>query len=137
MDAKTGYSNIVNGSKKAAVADVVLNNSISAGHNRKEVHGENWSATNINNVVDKFTPNATPIIKNNKVIYNSTDDRYEVVADIGGGYLRIYDNKKKCYVDLDGEDVRNYTDKRGKKHGRKKTEQQALTHFRIFKREEM
>lgn len=70
-------------------------------------------------------------------IYVSIDEQYKIFADIGGGYLRIYDTHKGCHVDAFGNDVRNYVDSRGKQHGRSKTEQQALTHFRIFKKEEM
>lgn len=74
---------------------------------------------------------------NGKVIYISLNGRYEIVADIGGGYLRIYDNKFGCYVDAYGKDVRNYIDHNGKQHGRTHSKQLALTHFKIFKREEM
>jgi hypothetical protein len=66
-----------------------------------------------------------------------SDGRYKIFADIGGGYLRIYDTQKRCHVDAYGNDVRNYVDSRGKQHGRSKAEQKALTHFRILKREEM
>jgi hypothetical protein len=41
------------------------------------------------------------------------------------------------YVDEYGRDVRNYTDKNGKQHGRSKADQKSLTHFRILKKEEM
>lgn len=77
------------------------------------------------------------MIDQGKVKYTSSDGKYEVVADIGGGYLRIYDHSKKCYVDAYGNDVRNYTDEKGKQRGRKKADRMALTHFRILKREEM
>lgn len=137
MDAKTGYSTMVTGSKNAALTNEELSKKITAGHNRKELYSSNWSTVNINTIVDRFTPEATPQVVNGKVTYTSFDGRYEIIADIGGGYLRIYDNQKGCYVDAHGNDVRNYTDDRGKQHGRKKTDRMSLTHFRILKREEM
>ena len=137
MDAKTGYSTIVTGSKNAAQADDTLNKKITAGHGRKDTYAANWSNVNINTIIDRFTPGATPVIDQGKVKYTSADGKYEVIADIGGGYLRIYDHSKKCYVDASGNDVRNYIDEKGKQHGRKKADRMALTHFRILKREEM
>ena len=137
MDAKTGYSTMVTGSKNAAATNEELNKKITAGQGRKAIHGANWTAVNINTIVDRFTPGATPQIVNGKVSYVSSDGRYKIFADIGGGYLRIYDTQKRCHVDAYGNDVRNYVDSRGKQHGRSKAEQKALTHFRILKREEM
>lgn len=137
MDAKTGYSTMVTGSKSAAAANEELNKKITAGQGRKTTHGANWTSVNINTIVDRFTPGATPELVNGKVKYVSTDGRYEVVADIGGGYLRIFDNRIGHYVDEYGRDVRNYTDNNGKQHGRSKADQKASTHFRILKREEM
>lgn len=137
MDAKTGYSTIVTGSKNAAQTDSALNKKITAGHDRKETHSANWTNVNINTIIDRFVPEATPAVNQGKVVYTSADGKYEVIADIGGGYLRIYDHSKNCYVDAYGNDVRNYTDKNGKQHGRKKSERMSLTHFRIYKRGEM
>lgn len=137
MDAKTGYSTIATGSKNAATTNDELNRKITAGHARKEEHSSNQTSVNINTIIDRFTPEAIPSVNEGKVSYTSSDGRYEVVADIGGGYLRVYDHRRKCYVDTYGNDVRNYTDKKGKQHGRSKSEQMSLTHFRILKREEM
>lgn len=137
MDAKTGYSTMVKGSKNAAATNDELNKKIKAGHIRKEEYSSNWVQVNINTIIDRFTPGSTPTVIEGKVLYNSSDGRYEVVADIGGGYLRIYDHQWKCYIDAYGNDVRNYTDKNGKQHGRNKSKQMSLTHFRILKREEM
>ena len=137
MDAKTGYSTMVSGSKSAAATNAELNKRITAGQGRKATYGQNWTSVNINMIVDRFTPGATPQVVNGKVSYVSSDGRYEIFADIGGGYLRIYDTHTRCHVDACGNDVRNYVDSRGKQHGRSKAEQKALTHFRILKREEM
>lgn len=137
MDVKTGYSTIVTGSNNAAAKNDELNKKIVAGHSRKEKYSSNWTSVNINTIVDRFTPGATPEVINGKVVYISSDGIYNIVADIGGGYLRIYDTKKECYVDAQGNDVRNYTDERGKRHVRNKSEQMSLAHFRILKRMEM
>lgn len=137
MDAKTGYSTLVTGSKKSAETNEELNRKITAGQGRKTTYGANWTSVNINTIIDRFTPGATPHVVNGKVVYISSDGRYKVFADIGGGYLRIYDTHKGCHVDAYGNDVRNYKDKKGKQHGRSPSEQKALTHFRILKREEM
>lgn len=137
MDAKTGYSTMVTGSKSAAATNEDLNKKITAGQSRKTTHGVNWPSVNINTIVDRFAPGVAPEVVNGKVVYASSDGRYKVFADIGGGYLRIYDAFKGCHVDAYGNDVRNYIDERGKQHGRTHSEQLSLTHFRILKREEM
>ena len=137
MDAKTGYSTMVAGSKSAATTNEELNKKITAGQGRKATYGHNWTSVNINTIVDRFTSGVTPQVINGKVKYISSDGRYEIIADIGGGYLRIYDNQKSCHVDAYGNDVRNYIDDSGKQHGRSPSEQKVLTHFRILKREEM
>jgi hypothetical protein len=137
MDAKTGYSTMVIGSKIAAETNEELNKKITAGQGRKAKFGINWTSVNINTIVDRFTPGATPELVNGKVVYISSDGRYEIAADIGGGYLRIFDHHLGYNVDANGNDVRNYTDDRGKKHGRSHSKQLEITHFRILKREEM
>jgi len=128
---------MVSGSKSAAATNAELNKRITAGQGRKATYGQNWTSVNINTIVDRFTPGATPQVVNGKVKYISSNGRYEIIADIGGGYLRIYDKDKGCHVDAFGNDVRNYTDDRGKQHGNSHSRQLALTHFRILKREEM
>jgi hypothetical protein len=137
MDAKTGYSTMVTGSKSAATTNEELNKKITAGQGRKVTYGQNWTSVNINTIVNRFTPGTTPQVINGKVKYISSNGRYEIIADIGGGYLRIFDHHKECHVDAYGNDVRNYIDSRGKQHGRSPSEQKVLTHFRILKREEM
>lgn len=137
MDAKTGYSTMVTGSKSAAATNEELNKKITAGQRRKVTYGQNWTSVNINTIVDRFTPGVAPRVVNGKVTYISSDGRYEVAADIGGGYLRIYDHYRGFHVDANGNDVRNYTDSGGKQHGRSRSEQLKITHFRILKREEM
>lgn len=64
-----------------------------------------------------------------------------MIADVGGGYLRIQDLSKKTrnaqYLNLDGTDGHNYVSTDGKIHGKDKSTYNTTTHFRIKKREEM
>lgn len=137
MDVKTGYSTMVNGSKCAAETNEELRRKISAGQYRTATYKANWTPVNINTIVDRFAPGASPQIVKGKVVYISSDGKYEILADIGGGYLRILDSRTKHYADAEGNDVCNYTDAGGKQHGNSPSTQLALTHFRILKREEM
>lgn len=60
-----------------------------------------------------------------------------------GGYCRLEDYQyylqtgKHLYLDIDGNDVKNYKDANGKQHGRKKSDFNKITHFKILHREEM
>ena len=87
---------------------------------REAKHNESWKkqSVNLNEVVDKFAPGATGEQKNGKFIYFG--DKYNVVADMSSGYLRIMDNETKKYVKLDGS------------VGTPKE-----THYKIKRREEM
>ena len=137
MDYKTRYSRGVELAINEAKIEAELQKKISQGHARKEVYGGNWKTVNINDVIDRFTPGAEPIRIGGKMVFVSNDGRYGVYADIGGGYLRIYDFTSKQYVGLNGESMHNYTDSKGKQHGRSKSDYNAVTHLRILKREEM
>ena len=137
MDYKTRYSRGVGLAKEEAKQEAELQKKISQGHTRKEVYGGNWAAVNINDVINRFTPGTEPIRVGGKMVFVSDNGKYGIYADIGGGYLRIYDFTSKQYVGLHGESMHNYTDARGKQHGRSKAEFNAVTHFRILKREEM
>lgn len=88
---------------------------------RKAQHADNWAKTsvNINEIVDAFAPNASILDAGVKYIFQGKD--YNVVADLVSGYLRIFDNVRKVYVDLNGHYQKN----------------PDLTHFRILKREEI
>ncbi len=136
MDAKTGYSDSVAVSKSNSGNDQELAIKISGGETRKDTYQSNWKSVDINDVVDRFAPGATPIPNGGKIEFTSMDGQYTVFADIGGGYLRIKDNNANQYVGLNGEDLHNYTDERGKQHGRSKSDFRAKTHFKIKKRGE-
>lgn len=136
MDAKTGYSDGVAVNKRNSEENVELSKKIKSGETRKESYQENWQGADINDVVERFAPGASPVHEKGKIIFHSQDGKYEVVADTGGGYLRILDKTAKQYVGLNGEDLHNYTDEQGKQHGRSKTDFRAVTHFKIKKRGE-
>ena len=137
MDYKSRYTRGVELAKHEARIEAALQKKISQGHARKELYGYNWKAVSINDVVERFTPGAEPIRESGKMVFVSDDGKYGIYADIGGGYLRIYDFTSKQYVGLNGENMHNYTDSNGKQHGRSKAGFNAVTHFRILKREEM
>lgn len=87
---------------------------------REARHNDDWlkQQVNINDVVDEFASDCTARENHQKLIFQGTD--YNVIADLAGGYLRIYSNKNKTYVKLDG-----------------KPGTESETHFKIKKREEM
>lgn len=71
-----------------------------------------------NKFVNNDVPNSQEYVEGYKYIYDG--DRYQVVADMVAGYLRIKDKKTNQYVKLDG-----------------KPGSQNETHFKIKKRGEM
>ena len=87
---------------------------------REAKYNENWKtqSVNINEVVEKFAPNAEGVVKNGKFIYFG--DSYNIITDMTSGYLRIMKVSTKEYVKLDGTP------------GSLKE-----THFKIKRREEM
>lgn len=137
MDYKTLYSENVQLARNLAEEEAELQKKISSGQLRKDTYSQNWQAVNINDIINHFAPGATAMRVNGKIFYNSSDGRYTVIADIGGGYLRIYDCIRKEYVGINGQSVRNYTDAKGKQHGRNRADFNAVTHFRIKKKGEI
>lgn len=87
---------------------------------REEKHNKDWNErkVNINEIIDRFTPNFTAKTNGQKMIFEG--EKYVVVTDMAAGYLRVYDIEKGGYIKLDGS---LGTDKE--------------THFKIKKREEM
>ena len=88
---------------------------------RESKYNANWlkQKVNINEIVEKFAPNAQGEQKGN-VKYIFSGERYDVVADLASGYLRIYDKVLRKNVKLDGT------------IGNRKE-----THYKIKRREEM
>ena len=89
MDYKTAYSQSVKIAKEIAEEEDELQRKISSGVHRKEVFGANWQNVNINEIVERLTPNAKTVRLSGKIYYNGDDGHYAIIADIGGGYLRI------------------------------------------------
>jgi len=142
-DMKGLYHNKVVQQKLAALMDSELKGEIDKGHGRSEKHKESWQKININDFLKRFTPDPTIRVHGNKISWTGKDGKYKITADIGGGYCRLEDNQHLLntgihhYLDINGKDVRNYKDEKGKQHGRPASEQEALTHFKILHRWEM
>lgn len=122
-DSKTPYSQAAQLYVEAAKSEIdpKLSFEYQKSLKRKERHGEKWAKVNvnINDIVDRFAPNSH--VREEGIKYIFEGDAYNVVADLATGYLRIYDNRIREYVDLKGKYQKN-DDK---------------THFRILKKEEM
>lgn len=83
-------------------------------------YNDNWSKqkVNLNDIVNEFAPNSEGKVRGMKFEFKG--DRYDVVADMSAGYLRIWDKKIKKWVKLDGS-----------------LGTQSETHYKIKKSEEM
>ena len=132
MDCKKQYSSKAALRKFIAQKEPSLLKKISAGKNRSNKWSNEWATVDINKIVEKFAPGSNAEVEGAKIYFRGDD--YDVVADVGGGYLRIYNKKIDAYVDQDGNDVRNEV-VNGKIRGRNKKEQLKLTHFCIKKEE--
>lgn len=96
---------------------------------------------NIDKVVEKFAPNAEPIINDSgKIIFRTPGGNIQVVCEATIGSLRIQDlnirNTYKSYLDLNGDRPINITIN-GKTRGRTDKEYALATHFRIKKPNEI
>ncbi|MGN0907587.1 MAG: hypothetical protein ACI4NM_10600 [Bullifex sp.] len=140
MDSKGRYSDGVYTRKIEALSDPGLREKIARGIKRASLHKHEWASVDINDIVQKFAPGSFPEYQDEKLIFKSSDGSVAVVADVGGGYLRIQDlskvTMKRRYLNLDGTDGHNYVDANGKIHGKSKEEYERTTHFRIKKRGE-
>ncbi len=138
MDYKSGFTNGVQERKLQSASDANLADKISGGKARASKYGENWQEVDIDDIVKRFAPGSEPVHKDGKMYYCSDSGSVAVVADIGGGYLRIQDltatTRSRQYLDLNGNDAHNYTDSNGKQHGRNRSQYNAATHFKIKKR---
>ena len=116
-DNKERYSGAVNDFLNKKAAD---DSGYKKSKSRENKHNDDWekNSVNINDIVEKFAPNNVVKVNNQKLIYFG--GRYNVIADMASGYLRIYDDLLKTYVKLNGKPGTN-----------------KETHFKIKKREEM
>ena len=75
-------------------------------------------------------PGSRPEFRNGKLYYYNANRTVAVIADVGGGYLRIKDMTRagrRSYLDINGNDANNYTDARGKRHGRNQSQRWRST----------
>lgn len=138
-DAKTEYRTHVWSQKKNSFFDLETAKKISKGMERASRFKNKWQSVNINEFVQKFTPDPIISVDKGKLTFMNKDGKMAIIADLGGTYCRLADmtGSKPFYLDINGKDPRNYTDAKGKQHGRKKEERQEITHFRIQKWHEM
>ena len=71
-----------------------------------------------------------------KVFYTNKKEGLQIVVDVKGLYCRLRDlnnHTRRPYLDINGNNANNYTDKSGKTKGRSKEDYEKVTHFRIFK----
>ena len=106
------------------------------------LYKKNWQKVNINAFVKKFASGAKGEISEDgrKIFYQSKHNNLRVVADVAGGYCRLEDTTKRGkerFLDINGNDARNYINSRDKKQGRNNAQFNAATHFKILKRKEM
>lgn len=139
-DAKTEYRTHVWSQKKKSFFDPEIAKKISNGMARSAKYKDKWKSININDFVEKYTPDPIITVDKGKIFFTSRDGKTAVIADLGGTYCRLADMenpRKPFYLDINGKDPRNYTDSKGKHHGRSKSERREITHFRIKKWYEM
>lgn len=127
-DYKGGYSTNASKMKKQSESNKSLGKIRRNAEKRSHTHRESWQKVNLNDVVSRFTPGATPYNDGGKFIYSN--DRYRIVTDTYGGYLRIEDKSlpgRSRYITLEGKDY----------YSLPKSSRERLTHYYILKREEM
>lgn len=118
-DAKDDYSDSsTDFVSKASDGDLESKKLFDRSKRRERLHNADWieRKVDINEIVSSFTPNALGYRSGVKFIFR--DDHYTVIADMASGYLRIYDNNARSYVDLNGTPSMNQID----------------THFKIKRR---
>ncbi len=127
-DYKGGYSSNATKMKKQSETNKSLSKIRNNAERRSHMWRGSWQKVNLNDVVNRFTPGATPYNDGGKFIYSN--DRYRIVADIYGGYLRIEDKTlsgRSRYITIEGKSY----------YSLPKSSRERLTHYYILKREEM
>lgn len=119
-----------------------IKNALARGKTESQNFKANWLAVNINDLVAKFTPGAKgiPSLNGRKVYFYNFKTKIRLVTDVRGGYVRIekYKSKsKRRYLGINGNDESNFINAKGKKQGRSRADYEAVTHFRILRRDEM
>ncbi len=102
-DYKTNYSNIA---QKDIKENVVESDAKREQYEKVKAMEEKYNViwnqhkVNINEIVQKFTPDAEPKLKGHKLEY--IGNNYHIKADIYAGYLRIFDRKTGKALKADG-----------------------------------
>ena len=140
MDNKDKYSASVTAQNVLSNQDEHLRERIEKAHKRKVEHWDNWQAVDINEVIQRFAPDAVPETKGVKVNWHSPTTGLTVVADVSG-YLRIQDMNpgpyKKTYLDINGNHITDLPVRPGETPEQYKDRQMRISHFQILKREKM
>lgn len=120
-DYKTPYSKTSNRFVEAANGSRAELAIFESSKRREKRYNVEWlkNKVNLNDICDRFAPGDRGHVEKGKFVFEG--ERYNVVADMSAGYLRIWDKKLKTYVTLDGMPD---------KHNRH-------SHYKILRREEM
>jgi len=128
-----GSSVSVDMQKLIYLAEMSGSKGVGNGATRAAKYSEYWQQSNLDDAINKFAPDSTPVTTNTgKTIYRNDNTGIQVVHDTSGDYFRIEDTNiagKRRYLDLDGNNVSNKVVD-GKQMGRSKDEYEAMTHFK-------
>lgn len=126
-DYKSGYSTNSTKTKKLTEHNKSIAKKWYSSEVRANKYRDGYDKVNINDIVAKFAPGSKPYIAGIKMIYSS--DRYSVITDMRGGYLRVIDYGLSGgqYITLSGESINSLP----------KSQREQKTHFYILKRSEM
>lgn len=140
-DSKGQFSSGVAGQKALAQLDEELKAKLDRASARAAKYKANWQTINLNDFVDKFAPGSTAKISGSKITFQADNSNLQIVCDVAAGSCRLRDTSikgRRSYLDINGNPVSNNKIlPSGKQIGRPKEEYNAMTHFRILKREEM
>lgn len=127
-DYKGGYSTNASKMKMKSESSKTYSLIRKSAEDRSRRWGNTWEKVNLNDIVNKFAPGSIPFNMGGKFIYDG--ERYIILADTYGGYLRIKDKTiagDKNYITLDGKSYYKLP----------KSTREQQTHYYILKRGEM
>lgn len=125
-DYKGGYSTNSAKTKKLSEHNKSIAKKWNSAEIRANKYRDGYEKVNINDIVAKFAPGSKPYTSGIKMVYSS--ERYSVIADMRGGYLRIKDKSLPGgqYITLSGKSINSLP----------KSQKEQKTHFYILKRSE-
>ncbi len=139
-DSKSQYTSGSAGQKALAQLDATLKKKLDSASARAARFHANWQPVNLNDFIDRFAPGSTAQRSGSKIIFQTEGSNLQVVCDVAAGSCRLKDatiHSRRCYLDINGNVPGNKILPCGKQTGRPMEEYNAMTHFRILKREEM